>query len=58
MPYAHKLSTYKDELYKTIVFCTVCGEDEDLAGQCPGLYVPTTEQQKVIDKQFREIFTK
>jgi hypothetical protein len=56
--YAHKLSTYDDPPHKKVVYCVDCGQDANLAGPCPGKYVPTPEQQKAIDKHFREIFNK
>lgn len=36
MPFAHKLKTYRDDAYKNVVFCSICGQDTDLSGPCPG----------------------
>jgi hypothetical protein len=62
MPYAHKLSTYRDDAYKNVTFCQVCGHDYDLAGPCPGEYVLTPLQEAAIEMSFynnmKEIFKK
>ncbi len=56
MPLAHKLKTYIDPPHQKVVYCCVCGQETDLSKSCPGEYIPTLEQQAIIDKQFREIF--
>lgn len=48
--YAHKLSTYHDDAYKPVVFCSVCGHEDNLAGPCPG--APTLDMNK-----FNSIFS-
>ena len=58
MPYAHKLDVYHDPPHKKIVFCTVCGQDTNLAGPCPGEYVMSPKEQEIFDKDFQRIFGK
>lgn len=58
MPYAHKLSVYHDPPHQKVVYCTVCGQDTDLAGECPGEYKMTKKEQAAFDKDFRRIFEK
>lgn len=37
---SHKLDSYKDDGRKWIIFCRVCGqEEENLSEPCPGEYV-------------------
>lgn len=41
----HKRSKYKDGLV-WVEYCTVCGEDEDLNGLCPGKYVDKKQKNE------------
>lgn len=52
MPYAHKLDVYIDHPHKKIVFCSVCGQDTDLTGSCPGEIKLTAKD----DENFMRIF--
>lgn len=54
--YAHKLTTYEDAPRVMVVFCSVCGQDSDLAGSCPGAYQMSDSEQIDFDNQFRAIF--
>lgn len=62
MPYAHKLTTYRDDAFRNVTFCQVCGHDYDLAGPCPGEYQMSAKEQSAVDKRFAtdmaEIFKK
>lgn len=61
MSYAHKLETYQDDAYKPVIYCTVCGQEKDLGGECPGEYIFTPSEKASIDKRFsddmKKIFT-
>lgn len=52
MPYAHKLTTYRDDAFRNVTFCQVCGHDYDLAGPCSGEYVLSQKEQAHIDSCF------
>lgn len=54
MSYAHKLTTYEDMPRVKIVYCSVCGQEDNLSGPCRGPFVDS----KKFDKQFRDIFGK
>lgn len=61
MPFAHKLSTHQDDAFKPVVYCTVCGQEKDLGGECSGEYQLSSRETAYIDREFnknmKKIFT-
>lgn len=61
MPYVHKLGTYQDDAHKPVIYCTVCGHEKDLSGECPGEYRLSAKETAYIDREFnknmKKIFT-
>lgn len=54
MAFAHRLSTYPDDAFKPVVYCTCCGQEKDLAGPCPGEYQLSARETAYIDREFEK----
>lgn len=46
---SHVTAVYKDDQYKWVVYCKVCGL-ENPAGECAGKFVPNRDRIKVDSK--------